>query len=99
MYSQHFEFTYDPSSNRTHRQYIIPRLVNPEKDSIIVSKFGTNIFPNPVAESVSIRISGLAEGKSATVQLICLSGKILSVKLQSVQHETFDLIGHDRNME
>ena len=92
-YSQHFEFSYDPSGNRTHRLYVTPRLANPDKDSITVSKFGINIFPNPVDERVNIRITELAEGKSATVQLISLTGKVLSVKQQSAKQETFDLNG------
>ena len=91
--AQHFKFSYDYTGNRTHRQYIIPRLANPDKDSIMVSKFGINIFPNPVAESVNIRIAELAEGKSATVQLISLSGNVLNEKKQSAKQETFDLSG------
>ena len=86
-YSQHFEFQYDASGNRIYRDYIVPRLANPEQ-FVQEQNLGISVFPNPSPDKINIKIETLENGESAIIIFSDEAGKIIIRKEQtSIQDE------------
>ena len=80
--AQHFEYVNDAAGNRTHRNYLVPRLANPAQVDI-EKKHGISVYPNPAPEKINVSISSLEVGEIADIYLSDEQGKILLSKKQN----------------
>ena len=88
--AQHFEYTYDPSGNRTIRKYLVPRLANPSL-AVVEKKYGISVYPNPSPDKINISIASLEKDETADVYLSDEQGKILLMKKQNSILDVIDL--------
>ncbi len=90
---ERFEYTYDDTGNRIHREYKIFRMANADtlkqQFSDKIAGHEITIFPNPTQGKITIKIAGSASIKDSKIEVYEMTGRSLFSK--SSLNETTDI--------
>jgi len=87
-------FTYDSNGNRTSRDLIFERLVDPKAPIGNTSPFLCQLFPNPTPGEFRIQLADSETDSHTTATLLTSQGSVLQEKELSNGTVTFDLSNH-----
>lgn len=87
-------FTYDSNGNRTSRDLIFERLVDPKAPIGNTSPFLCQLFPNPTPGEFRIQLADSETDSHTTATLLTSQGSVLQEKELSNGTVTFDLSSH-----
>ncbi len=87
-------FTYDSNGNRTSRDLIFERLVDPKAPIGNTSPFLCQLFPNPTPGEFRIQLVNPEAGSCAKATLLTSQGTVLQEKELDNGITTFDLSSH-----